>query len=108
MLKPVLVTLPVLTALALATPAEAGPRKGAWQVGRDTMHLYYSDLDMNSAAGRRAMLGRVERAAERLCRDLDGGRGCVQRVVSDTLRQSANPHLELALAERDGVALAAR
>lgn len=41
----------------------------SWQVGNDSFHIYYSDLDMTTVEGRASFLYRVERAANRLCRD---------------------------------------
>jgi UrcA family protein len=105
MLKLALVALPVIAALA---PVSASAQSGAWKVGNDSYHLYYADLDMNSTAGRKAMLARVEHTAKKLCRELERGRACVADTVAQTVAKSGSPQVRLALAERNAVRLASR
>jgi UrcA family protein len=49
----------------IAAPAFA--KDGSWAVGNDQIHLVYSNIDTNTAAGRAELLSRVERAAVKLC-----------------------------------------
>lgn len=95
-----------LLAAIIAPPAAAADR--AWQVGNDSIHLYYSDLDLNSAADRARLLGRVERAANKLCRDRDDRRECAVKTVIGTSLLPKAGMLRLALTERSAVRLAGR
>ena len=101
--------LTLAAALLVATPALAADPH-AWPVGKDQVHLYYSDLDMNTAAGRAELLARVEKAARRVC----DSRLQVEEdeCVAATLKQAAGMptgrSLKLALRERDGVRMAGR
>jgi UrcA family protein len=95
--------------LAIAQPAVA--QSGSWRIADDQVRLYYADLDMGSATGRAELLSRVEKAADRLCRDVrirERQRAC----VADTVRSAAigpkGRMLARAMTERDGTALAAR
>lgn len=95
-------TFIAIAALAtLAAPVIAEPKAGSWQIGSDAMHIYYEDLDMNSISGRVALLKRVERAAGRLC---DADRDCVAATVA----QIHDHNIQMALADRNAVRLAAR
>ncbi len=96
-----------LAALAMvAAPAVAqGPQSGSWQVGNDSFHIYYTDLDMNSVGGRAQLLVRVQKAAARLCRD-DVQAG--ERCLADTIASLHNRDIQRALADRDAVQLAAK
>jgi len=77
---------------------ERDPSTGApIEVARASRPVYYGDLDLNSAWGVRALNARVERAAVRLCGDLDFQRGlvpldsnedCVARAVSEAMYQA--------------------
>lgn len=97
-----------LAAIAALMSAPAVARGHAWQVGNDSIHLYNADLDMNSAAGRAALLARVERAALKLCRDLVERRSCTAAAVKQaSLGPQAAP-LRVAMAEREAVRVAAR
>jgi UrcA family protein len=92
-----------------ATPALA--KDGSWAVGNDQVHLLYSNIDMNTAAGRALMLANVERAAGKLCADRKLSveqHECVRSIVADAAAKSSNKALPLALTERSGTALAAR
>lgn len=96
----------VAAALALAIPAAAlagpAPKGAAWPVGRDSYHLSFGDLDLQTVAGRAQALARVERAAAKLCRT--GVRAqreaCVARTVEAQAVGSAQPELRMALDER--------
>lgn len=98
-------TAAVLAAIFSAVPATAKVK--AWQVG-DSMHLYYTGLDLNSAAGRAELLAQVERAATRLCRDRAFARECIADTVADTSRLPRAEALRVALAERVAIKVAAR
>jgi UrcA family protein len=89
-----------------ALPAAAKDR--AWQVGNQSVHLYYTNLDLNSAAGRAELLARTTRAAQKLCRDRVDARDCVADTLAETSRLSQAAALRLAIAERDAVLLAAK
>ena len=95
-------------ALGMLTAAPASAKNGSWQVGNDQYHIYYSDLDMNSAAGRAAMLARVEKAAAKLCAGLVDQRECIAATIDQTTRTTGGAPLTLALRERAAVQLAAR
>lgn len=105
-MKTSLIAAALLVGTVAASPVAGG--QGAWQVGNDAFHLYNGDLDMNTAAGRAALLSRIERLADRLCRDRVDRRGCVAATVADTSQLPEAAPLRVALAERSGVALAAR
>jgi UrcA family protein len=91
------------TALALvAAPGLA--KDGSWQVGRDQIHLVYSDIPTSTAAGRATLLTRVERAAEKLCetrRVRVEQLACVQSILDDAAAHPRNHALLLAMNERD-------
>ncbi len=97
-----------LAALAMvAAPAVAqGPQPGSWQVGNDSFHIYYTDLDMNSVAGRAQLLVRVQKATARLCRD--DVQAEEQRCLADTVANLHNRDIQRALADREAVQLAAK
>jgi UrcA family protein len=97
-----------LVAAPVATPAAA--EDGAWRVGNDQVHLYWSGIDTGTTAGRAALLARVERAAAKVCDRLSGNhrRRCVSATIRQTVDTSQNQTLALAMVERNGVALAAR
>ena len=98
-------------ALALLPVAPALAADGhSWKVGNNSFHIYYNDLDLNTAAGRAAALKRVDRAARKLCEqplrsDEDS---CVTATVAQAARASSGSALQLALSERDGVRVATR
>lgn len=101
--------LTLTAALLAAQPALAADRN-AWQVGNDSVHLYYSDLDMNTTAGRAEMLARVEHAARKLCDSrlkVDEDE-CVAATLEQAALAPSGKTLALALRERDGVRLAKR
>ncbi|WCM28163.1 UrcA family protein [Sphingomonas sp. QA11] len=87
-------------------PANAGDR--SWKVGNYQYHLYYGELDMNSAAGRATMLGRVARAAGKLCAERLDRNECVAATIEQATRAKGGTSLKLALSERDAVHYAAR
>ena len=92
--------------LALSAPAFARRPAGAYQVGNDSYHLFYDDLDMNSLTGRAELLKRVETVAKKLCAQplkVDE-RACVAGVTAGI----AKPELVQALAERNATRFAAR
>ena len=97
MLKSSLVALAAMLAAASASAEAPVTIVG----GQPSVRVSYADLDLASAAGRKALEGRVQRAASRLCvdngvRDLErrmGGRDCIARAVA-----SAAPQIELAVA----------
>ncbi|MDB5722639.1 MAG: hypothetical protein JWP15_3257 [Alphaproteobacteria bacterium] len=103
--------LALTLALTLLPLAPALAAEGhSWKVGNDSFHVYYSDLDMNTAAGRAAALKRIDRAARKLCEqplkaDEDG---CVSATVAQAAQASGGAALKLALGERDGVLMAGR
>jgi len=92
--------------LALAAPAFARRPAGAYQVGNDSFHLFYDDLDTTTVAGRAALLKRVQTVAKRLCAmpikvEEDE---CVDGITA----RIAKPEIVQALAERDATRVAAR
>lgn len=92
----------------VATPAIASDH--SWKVGNDQYHVYYADLDVNSAAGRAAMLARVEKAAAKLC---DGAtradeQACVADALNAMRHKAGGAAITVALAERSEVRSAAR
>jgi UrcA family protein len=98
-------------ALLSAAPgiASADP---VWQVGQGYV-IRYQDLDLTSAQGRAALLARVDRAADRACRDemlrVDE-QACRQRITGAAMTNAAGPArqaLRLAMNER-GPILASR
>ncbi len=95
-------------ATLFAVPANA--KEGSWQIGNNQFHIYYTDLDMTSTAGRAAMLARVEKAAGKLCGNLVtvDREACVVDTVRQATKVPGGAMLKLALNERDGVAYAAR
>jgi UrcA family protein len=100
-----------LALTVVATPAFA--EDGAWRVGNDQIHLIDSSIDTRTAEGRAQLLAKVEKAAERLCRDVVGPdqRTCEVETVRQTAGNgsAAGRALTLALRERSGEpALAAR
>ena len=99
-------TIIALAALvAVTSPAFARPpQSGSWQIGNDSFHIYYADLDMATIAGRAQLLARVERAAGRLCADVTDRRDCIK----DTIGQLATADVQQALADRAAIRMAAR
>lgn len=95
--------------LALAA-APLSAQSGAWQVGDSQVHLYYNDLDVNSARGRAELLVRVEKAARRLCRNVRPNlrSACIADTLRITSDGASDRMLASALAEREAVSLAAR
>ena len=84
-----------------------------WRVGQGYV-VRYQDLDLSTAAGRRALLARVESAGDQACRGqmlrVDE-RACRAQVTSTALASAASPArqaLQLALNERGGADFAAR
>ncbi|VWX53345.1 hypothetical protein NOVOSPHI9U_490002 [Novosphingobium sp. 9U] len=87
-------------AVALMTSApQVAAKDHSWQVGNDSFHVYYSELDLNSAAGRAELLARVTRSANQLCRDRFDKRDCVAATVETTSLQPQASALRLAMAE---------
>ena len=91
--------------LALSAPAFAR-QPGAWQVGNDSFHLVYDDLDVSTRVGRAELLKRVEKVAKRAC-DLPL-RADEQACVDSVIAGIAKPEIVQALAERGATRLAAR
>lgn len=80
-----------------------------WQIGNDSFHIHYTDLDMNTTTGRASLLQRVERAAKRLCRDRSFRSLCIAETIRGASRDATSgAPIRLALTERNGVVLAAR
>ena len=94
------VTLP-LALLTLPAAAE----EGAWKVGGSYV-VRSGDIDLTTEAGRAAYLDHVERAAKKLCRNVDtkGRRDrCVDETVAGAVSASspgARTALRLALRDR--------
>lgn len=100
------IALIATAALALAAPAFARHPDGAWQVGNDSFHLVYNDLDTSTLAGRAELLKRVRTAALRLCTqptEVEQNE-CVDAITA----KISKPEILQALAERSGTKLAAR
>lgn len=93
---------------AIAVPQVAAAKDHAWQVGNQSVHLYTTTLDLNSAAGRAELLARSTRAAQKLCRDRVDAHDCVIATLEESSRIPQASALRLALAERDAIRLAAR
>ncbi|MDB5451797.1 MAG: hypothetical protein JWO33_375 [Caulobacteraceae bacterium] len=99
-----------VAAVALMTAAAPAVAGEAWRVGNNSYHLYFSDLDLRTTAGRAEALDRVEKVAAKLC----GRRAvaveqqaCIAKTVSAATQGSAAPAIRLALTERgDEVVLA--
>lgn len=95
-----------VSAAALASsawPASADPpRRGAWQMGHSTYHLYLTDLDLDDPLGRAEALRRLESVAARLCR-FQGVQARRQSCVAATIKTtvgSAAGAIQLATQER--------
>lgn len=108
MRKTVIAIALIATTATVPTFAPAFAKGHTWQVGNDSMHIYYADIDMTTAAGRALYLTRVERAATRLCRDSGEPRACTADTVKATARLPGQAPLQVALQERSTVRLAAR
>ena len=102
-------SLTLAASLLLAQPAVAADGR-SWRIGDDSFHVYYSDLDMNTAEGRGRMLARIERSARRLCdaRLRAEEEACVAETIAQAVRSAGGAALRLALTERDAVRLAHR
>jgi UrcA family protein len=114
---------PVLaSALGLALAATAGPAAFAQplareivvdspmplQPGHELRHatVKFSDLDINTEAGARTLVGRIRGAARRVCapephssaslRDRQNFRDCRAGAMSTTVAQLNNPHVQQA------------
>src|SRR5262245_18100521 len=68
-----------LAPAALADPGETVSRRVA-----------YSDLDMSSAAGGTILLGRLEKAARRLCDDVTGHSPMLRRTAMTCRRETVD------------------
>src|SRR6478752_2260780 len=102
-------SLTIAATLLVTSPAFAADRH-AWPIGKDSVHLYYSDLDMNTAAGRATLLARVEKSARRLCdsRLKVEEDECVAATLAQAVASPRGGALKLALNEREGVRMAVR
>ena len=102
-------SLTLAAAFLVASPALAADPH-AWPIGKDSVHLYYSDLDMNTATGRAELLARVEKAARRVCdsRLKVEEDECVAATLKQAARTPRGGALMLALSEREGVRLAGK
>ena len=58
-------------AMALSSSATANDRSIRFE--GDTAHIAYGDLDITSRQGRSQLVGRIRKAAERICANYDGG-----------------------------------
>jgi UrcA family protein len=101
--------LTLSAALLAAQPALAADHN-AWRVGDDSIHLYYTDLDMNTAAGRATMLARIAKAAHRLCdsRLKVEEDECVAATLEKAAAAPGGRSLALALRESGATRLAQR
>ena len=100
------ITLAVVIAATLFPVAASAQQ--SWQVGADSIHLYNRDLNLNNAAGRAALLGRVETAAARLCRDSAEPRDCTRAAIASAMQGPTATPLRLAVDERAGMQVAGR
>jgi len=93
-------------ALALAAPAFARRPAGAYQVGNDSFHLFYDDLDTTTMAGRAELLKRVQTVAKKLCAKSTKveENECVDAITA----QITKPELVQALVERNATRMAAK
>ena len=96
----------IAAAVALTLPAAPALAGGhSWQVGNNSYHLYFNDLDLHSAEGRAQALARVETAAGRLCGQ-DGVRSeiatCKAQILRTASQGAMSGVLQLAQAERAG------
>jgi UrcA family protein len=94
-------------AIALSTSALADAP--AIRFEGDTAHIDYRDLDPASRDGRAQLVGRIRKAAERICAERDGGvpsfanfGGCYQTLVASGVDQIG----ELAPAEQSSASAA--
>lgn len=102
-MKPLLALVAVTV---FAAHVAAQPRSGSWQVGTDSMHIYYEDLDVTKSAGRAALLARVERSVARLCRaDMKMAETACRQA---TMANITLPAVRQAMAERSPAVLASR
>jgi UrcA family protein len=102
----------LILAMSLAITAAPGfASDGNWRVGNDQIHVVDHTIDVATPAGRAALLVRIEKAAEMLCRDRVGGfrETCEVETVRETARGASNwsRALAVALRERAGDNLAA-
>ena len=97
------------TALLFATAAVAGETR-TYSVGDSSYHIYFGS-DLDTVQGRAAALAVVEKAAAKLCRDqsvkMDSD-VCAAKVVDAAIHSAKGRLLGVALAERNGVQLAAK
>ena len=97
-------------ALAATAPALAAPpTSGAWQVGNSSYHLYLTDLNLQTAAGRAEALVRVEKVAAKLCGDKGvrvEQRACIAATVKTSVQGSAAQAIRIAQDERSGAVMA--
>ena len=104
------IPLAIAAAALLASGSAHAADKGSWRVGGDSFHIYYEDLDMNTAPGRAALLQRVERAAGKLC-DLPlraDAKACAAEVIASAAGSVHGSALRVAIVERDHLRLAGR
>jgi UrcA family protein len=102
--------LPTLAAALLASQPALAADAQSWKVGSDSFHIYYSDLDLNTEAGRVTMLKRVERAARKLCDDRlkTDEDACVAATLAQAAQGPRGDSLRMAMRERGQVRVARR
>lgn len=101
-------------ALAIAVAVPSAPSiasDGNWQVGNDQVHIIDHKIDVSRPDGRRALLVRVRRAAQVVCRSREGMARdeCERETIRETALQpnAWGRALGIALQENDpGVRLA--
>lgn len=66
-------TLLAISAAAMAMSPNAAADISSIRLEGDTAHVAYDDLDIASRQGRSQLVGRIRKAAERICASYDGG-----------------------------------
>lgn len=64
----------MVSAAAIALSSTAKANDHGIRFEGDTAHIDYGDLDLASSDGRSQLVGRIRKAAERICANYDGGR----------------------------------
>ena len=62
-----------VSAAAMALSSSATANDHSIRFEGDTAHIAYGDLDITSRQGRSQLVGRIRKAAERICANYDGG-----------------------------------
>ena len=100
--------------IAATAAAQAHAEDGSWKGGNNDYVIRFEKLDLDHAADRARLLGQIETAAVRLCRDVQlriDQRACEADAKAHAVAAtpaSVQKALAAAEQERTGVALAAK